>query len=96
MKSKVPYRKRFDPKPDYELHVPLDNSCQCIEAEDLYWNFSDFEGDLRDDIRWRPIDWLEKHYPELIFEFSKIKPKNKSFITRRDCGKKYISAEWRK
>lgn len=74
-------------------HNPLDTACGAIESEEIV-NHSDLDYEIQEDMKWRPLKWLEGHYPEL--EFGLCTTRIKADFLARYAHKKYIWANWRK
>ncbi len=77
----------------YRIHQHLDWSCT-LESEDLLFGCSGFPSDLIADMSWRGVEWLGKHYPELVFQFVKgKKPAGHDYVESVKGG--YVVADWR-
>lgn len=76
------------------LHAPLDNACVSIDSEDI--DSSDFTWELLKEMRVKSIDYLSKHYPELIFAVVEtVKgPKGHDFRDELRRGL-WMVADWR-
>lgn len=80
----------------YFHHNTVDNCCQDLDKEELDYNCSNWEHNLRFEMRTECFVWLRRRYPELLFQWSKQRPKNKDkslFIEERGGG--FIIAGWK-
>ncbi len=77
----------------YRIHGRLDWSCG-LDVEDLQFGCSGFTSSLVEDMRWRGVEWLGKHYPELVFQFVRgKKPAGHDYAESVKGG--HIVADWR-
>jgi hypothetical protein len=56
------------------FHQHLDTSCE-LDMEQLRYGCGGFSWELLDDMRFRPLAWLELHHPEFVFGLSLKKPR---------------------
>lgn len=92
----MPQFHHFPKRGPLRYHPQIDLSCQSIVREDLPYECSHFTAILLDDMRSRPFAYLDKHYPELVFDF---KPGRRVPVPRPDFkvefGRGWRTANWR-
>ncbi len=77
----------------YRYHESLDCSCQ-FEMEDIPFGSGGFSRNLCDDMGWRGVAYLTKHYPELVFQFIRgKKPGGHDYVQSVKGG--HVVADWR-